>query len=199
MGGREVNPFLKLALEIGPIAGFFLGYRLTGAGVPEIDRLIVATLVFVPLVLAALALSWRLTGTLPRMAVVTAVVVVVFGGLTVWLRDDTFVKMKPTIINGLFAAILGWGLLSGRSYLEYLMGTMMPMRREGWMIFTRRFALWFLVLAVLNEAVWRTQSTDTWVNFRTFVLPLLTFGFVMSQMPMISRHMIPEGPGRDQG
>lgn len=189
MAAREINPFLRIVLEIGPIAGFFLAWRLGSGEEPEIDRMIRATLVFVPLVLGAIGLSYGLTRTLPRMAVVTAVVVVVFGALTVLLRDDTFVKMKPTIINGIFAAVLGFGLLRGESYLQYLMGTVLPMRREGWMTFTRRFALWFLALAVLNEIVWRTQTTDTWVNFRTFVLPVLTFGFVMSQMPMLSRHM----------
>ncbi|HEU0221938.1 MAG TPA: septation protein A [Paracoccaceae bacterium] len=189
MAARPIHPALKIALELGPVAGFFLAYRFAGERASDVDRIVVATALFVPLVLASVAVSWRLTRSLPRMAALTAIVVVIFGGLTIWLHDDTFVKMKPTIIYGLFAAILGAGLLRGQSYLQYLMGEVMPMRAEGWMTFTRRFALFFLCLALLNEAVWRTQSTDMWVNFKTFFLPLSTFGFIVTQMPLLTRHM----------
>ena len=109
------------------------------------------------------------------MAVITAVVVTIFGGLTLILRDDTFVKMKPTILYCLFAGILGFGLMRGRSYLKYLIDEMIPMRHEGWIKFTRRFVVFYLGLAVLNEIVWRGWGTDTWVNFRTFVLPAANF------------------------
>ena len=124
-----------------------------------------------PTILLALAVSWLLTRKLPRMAVITAVVVTIFGGLTLILRDDTFVKMKPTILYGVFAGILGFGLLRGQSYLKYLMDELIPMRDEGWMKFTTRFVAFYLLLAVLNEVVWRSYGTDVWVNFRTFVLP----------------------------
>jgi len=144
--------------------------------------------VFIPTILAALAVSWALTRKLPRMAVITAIVVVVFGGLTVWLNDDIFIKMKPTIVNGLFALALGFGLLQGRSYLKYLMGEALPLSDEGWMIFTRRWMLFFVFLAVVNEIVWRTQSTDFWVSFKAFGNLPLTLAFMASQWPMLKRH-----------
>ncbi|PJN95219.1 intracellular septation protein A [Amaricoccus sp. HAR-UPW-R2A-40] len=174
---RQLPPLLKLALEIGPIAVFFLAYRMAPGveGLPaaerQLEQILFATAVFVPLILATLVLSWVLTRHLPKMAVITAVVVTVFGGLTLILRDDTFVKMKPTILYGLFASILAYGLLRGRSYLKYLMDELIPMREEGWMKFTRRFVGFYLLLAVVNEVVWRGFGTDVWVNFRTFVLP----------------------------
>ncbi|MEO0999330.1 MAG: septation protein A [Pseudomonadota bacterium] len=198
MSERTIHPLLKLALEIGPIAVFFLTYRLAGAEgaetreAEELSRVLTATAVFVPTVLAALGVSWVLTRKLPRMAVLTAGVVVIFGGLTLALQDDTFIKMKPTILYALFAGILFIGIARGTSYLEYLMGEMMPLDPEGWRKFTLRFAVFFAILAVLNEVVWRSVSTDMWVNFRTFVLPVATFAFVMSQMPMLSRHSTEE-------
>ena len=198
---RTLPPLLKLALEVGPIAVFFLAYRW--APVPEglsvterqLQQVIFSTQVFIPTILAALGISWLLTRHLPRMAVITAIVVVVFGGLTLILRDDTFVKMKPTILYGIFAAILGFGLLRGQSYLRYLMEEMLPMAREGWMTFTRRFVVFYLCLAVLNEIVWRGWGTDAWVNFRTFVLPLANVAFIMAQIPLFQRHAITREEG----
>ena len=198
MAKRHIHPLLKLALEVGPIGVFFLAYRLAPGveGLPAAERqlqqILFATAVFVPIILASLALSWALTRHLPRMAVITAVVVTVFGGLTLILRDDTFVKMKPTILYALFAGILGWGLLRGQSYLKYLMDELIPMQEEGWMKFTRRFVGFYLLLAVLNEVVWRGFGTDVWVNFRTFVLPLANIGFVMAQIPLFSRYALVE-------
>lgn len=198
---RTLPPLLKLALEVGPIAVFFLAYRW--APVPEglsvterqLQQVIFSTQVFIPTILAALGISWLLTRHLPRMAVITAIVVVVFGGLTLILRDDTFVKMKPTILYGIFAAILGFGLLRGQSYLRYLMDEMLPMAQEGWMTFTRRFVVFYLCLAVLNEIVWRGWGTDAWVNFRTFVLPLANIAFIMAQIPLFQRHAITREEG----
>lgn len=198
---RTLPPLLKLALEVGPIAVFFLAYRW--APVPEglsvterqLQQVIFSTQVFIPTILAALGISWLLTRHLPRMAVITAIVVVVFGGLTLILRDDTFVKMKPTILYGIFAAILGFGLLRGQSYLRYLMEEMLPMAQEGWMTFTRRFVVFYLCLAVLNEIVWRGWGTDAWVNFRTFVLPLANIAFIMAQIPLFQRHAITREEG----
>jgi intracellular septation protein len=199
MAARTIHPLLKLALEVGPIALFFLAYRM--APVPEgletaerqLEQVLFATAVFVPAILATLALSYALTRKLPRMAVITAVVVTVFGGLTLILRDDTFVKMKPTILYTLFAGILAFGLLRGRSYLKYLMDELIPMRDEGWLKFTTRFVVFYLVLAVVNEIVWRGWGTDAWVNFRTFVLPAANFAFVMAQVPLFTRYA-PEEP-----
>jgi intracellular septation protein len=190
MSERHINPLLKLVLEVGPIAVFFLAYRW--APVPEglsvterqLEQILFSTKVFVPTILLSLLGSWLLTRKLPKMAVITAVVVTIFGGLTLILRDDTFVKMKPTILYGLFAGILGFGMLRGQSYLKYLMDELIPMRHEGWMKFTGRFVAFYLMLAVLNEVVWRLYGTDTWVNFRTFVLPAANFLFIMAQVPL---------------
>lgn len=192
MAKTALNPILKLVLEIGPVIAFFVVFRYAGGDTPEMqfEGMMTATAVFVPLSIATLAISWFLTGTLPRMALVTAIVVLVFGGLTLWLRDDTFIKMKPTVIYGLFAAILGFGLMRGQSYLQYLMGEMMPLSHTGWMTFTKRFALFFVTMAMVNEAVWRTQDTDTWVTFKTFVLTGALLVFIMSQMPLLQRHAI---------
>ena len=197
MTTRSIHPLVKLALEIGPIAVFFLAYRW--APVPEglpvaerqLEQILFATWVFVPTILAALAASWLLTRKLPKMAVITAVVVTVFGGLTLILRDDTFVKMKPTILYCLFAGILGFGLLRGQSYLKYLLDEMIPMQAEGWLKFTQRFVVFYLGLAILNEIVWRGWGTDVWVNFRTFVLPAANFLFVMAQVPLFTRYAEP--------
>jgi intracellular septation protein len=200
MADRTIHPLLKLALEIGPIALFFLAYRM--APVPEglptaerqLEQVLFATLLFVPAILATLGLSWLLTRKLPRMAVITAIVVTVFGGLTLILRDDTFVKMKPTILYSLFAGILGFGLLRGQSYLKYLMDELIPMQHEGWIKFTHRFIVFYVFLAILNEIVWRGWGTDAWVNFRTFLLPAANFAFVMAQVPLFQRYALPADP-----
>jgi intracellular septation protein len=188
-----MNPLLKLALEIGPLAVFFIAFRvfandpLVLGGVPY-QGAVAATFFFAPAILLSLAVSWALTRTLPRMAVVTAVVVVIFGGLSIWLNDDAFIKMKPTIVNGLFAIALAIGLAQGRSYLKYLMGEALPLTDEGWMIFTRRWMWFFVFLALLNEAIWRTQTTEFWVNFKTFANLPLTLAFMATQFPMLKRH-----------
>jgi intracellular septation protein len=202
MTDAKPNPLLKLVLEVGPIAVFFLAYRMApvpdGLDVAErqLEQILFATTIFVPTILAALAASWFLTRKLPKMAVITAIVVTIFGGLTLILRDDTFVKMKPTILYALFAGILGFGLLRGQSYLKYLMDELIPMRDDGWLRFTRRFVVFYLLLAVLNEIVWRVYGTDTWVNFRTFVLPLANFAFIMAQIPLFTRYAASQGPGK---
>jgi intracellular septation protein len=192
-----MNPFLKLALEIGPLIVFFGAFRwyaeepLVLGGTPY-EGAVAATFFFVPAILLSLGVSWGMTRTLPRMAVVTAIVVVVFGGLSIWLNDDMFIKMKPTIVNALFAIGLGVGLAQGRSYLKYLMGDALPLTDEGWMIFTRRWMWFFVFLAVLNEAIWRTQSTEFWVSFKTFANLPLTLAFMASQWPMLKRHGLGE-------
>ena len=206
MAKRSLPPLLKLALEIGPIGVFFLAYRWApvepglSLEARQLQQVLFATTVFIPTILAALALSWALTRHLPRMAVITAVVVTVFGGLTLILRDDTFVKMKPTILYGLFAGILGFGLLRGQSYLRYLMDEIIPMRREGWMKFTRRFVIFYILLGILNEIVWRVYGTDAWVNFRTSALPIANIAFVMAQIPLFQRFSLAEPtPGPESG
>jgi intracellular septation protein len=204
MSTRHINPIVKLILEVGPIAVFFLAYRMAPLpdGLSESERqleqILFSTKVFVPTILASLAISYALTRRLPKMAVITAIVVTIFGGLTLILRDDTFVKMKPTILYALFAGILGFGLLRGQSYLKYLMDELIPMQDEGWLKFTQRFIVFYVFLAILNEVVWRTYGTDTWVNFRTFVLPAANFLFIMVQLPLFQRYAVsdePKAPG----
>ncbi len=197
MSGRPISPLLKLSLELGPIALFFVGYlrlrdQTVSFGDAEYSGFIIVTAAFVPILLAATAALWALTGALSRMQVVTAVLVVLFGGLTVALNDERFFKLKPSIIYGLFAAILGFGLLRGRSYLRYVMEEMVPLDEEGWMKLTRRVTAFFLGLMLANELVWRTMSTDAWVNFKTFGLPLATIAFFAAQGPLFARH---EPPG----
>lgn len=198
MEQRKQNPLVKIALELGPILLFFLAYRWARvpAGASDAERqlaqVLFATAVFIPAILISLAVSWFKTRHLPKMAIITAVVVVVFGSLTLWLRDDTFIKMKPTIIYLIFGGVLGAGLLRGRSYLQYLLEESVPLKSEGWHILTRRFALFFLLLAVVNEVVWRSFSTDFWVTFKTFFLPGASFAFIFSQMGLFTRYAVEE-------
>ena len=135
---------------------------------------------------------WRLTGRLSPMQIVTLVLVVVFGGLSVWLNDERFFKMKPTMIYLFFAGVLGWGLLRGKSYLALAIDEVMPLAHEGWMLLTKRLALFFLGLAVANEAIWRTMSDQAWVNFKTFGLPAAIFLFFMVQGGLFKRYGIEE-------
>jgi intracellular septation protein len=190
---RAVSPGIKLALELGPIAAFFAGYlalrdRTFTLGGTEYDGFIVVTAAFVPLLLLTTGLLWRLTGRLSRMQAATAVLVLVFGGLSVWLNDERFFKMKPTVIYLLFAGVLGLGLLRGQSWLRLVMEEALPMTAEGWMILTRRLTAFFLALAVANEAVWRLMSTDAWVNFKTFGLTAALFLFFIAQGGLFRRY-----------
>jgi intracellular septation protein len=196
---KPINPWLKSGLELGPPILFFIAYmrfqdaRLT-VGDTQYDGFIIVTAAFVPILLASIAILWKLTGKISRIQVFTAVMVVVFGGLTVWLNDERFFKMKTTLVYGFFAAMLGIGLLRGQSWLQFLMGDLLPMRHEGWIIMTKRIAGAFAFMAVLNEVVWRTQSTEFWVTFETFGLPIFLFAVFMSQARLIERYSInPEG------
>ena len=192
MTGKPVSPGLKALLEYGPIAAFFAGYvwlkdQTFTVGGTEYGGFIAVTAAFVPLLVICTLMLWRLTGKLSKMQVATVVLVVVFGGLSVWLNDERFFKMKPTIIYTLFAGVLGFGLLRGQSYLQSVMGEALEMAHEGWMILTRRLTLFFAGLAVANEAVWRLMSTDAWVNFKTFGLTLALFAFFMAQAGLLKR------------
>jgi intracellular septation protein len=140
----------------------------------------------------ALAASWLLTRSLPIMPLVSGVVVFVFGGLTLWLQDDVFIKMKPTIINTLFGAVLLGGLWFGRSLLGYVFDSAFSLDAEGWRKLTLRWGLFFLLLAILNEIVWRSFSTDTWVAFKVWGIMPITLAFTLSQMPLIMRHSLDE-------
>ncbi|WP_299777663.1 inner membrane-spanning protein YciB [uncultured Roseobacter sp.] len=192
---KPVNPIVKQVLELGPTILFFLIYLrikedVFVIGGTEYTGFIIAALVFVPILLVAMAILWKLTGQLSRMQVFTAIMVIFFGGLTAWFNDERFFKMKTTIVYGLFAALLGIGLLRGQSYLAYVMNEMMPMRDEGWMILTRRLCAAFAALAVANEIVWRTMSTDAWVKIETFGFPVALMAFLMWQFTTLQSYLI---------
>lgn len=195
MAEKQVSGWVKTALELGPVIAFFVAYTrvkdqtYTIAGT-DYDGFIVVTAAFIPLLLVCTGILWALTGKLSRMQLLTAVLVVVFGGLSVWLNDDRFFKMKPTIIYVFFGGILGIGLLQGKSYLRAVMEEVMPLKDEGWMILTKRLCFFFLGLALANELVWRLMSTDAWVNFKTFGLTAAIFVFFISQGKLFSEHAV---------
>jgi|TARA_B110000879_G_scaffold209271_1_gene296598 intracellular septation protein len=195
MAEKQINPILKQVLELGPTLVFFLIYLrikddvFTIAGT-EYSGFIVATLVFVPILFVSMGILFQLTGKLSRMQVFTAFMVIFFGGLTAWFNDERFFKMKTSIVYGCFAAILGFGLLRGRSYLRYIMEDFLPMQQEGWMILTHRLTFMFLGLAVANELIWRTQSTDLWVKLETFAFPAVLFLFLWLQIVALQKYLI---------
>ena len=197
MAVKKINPMLKLALELGPIVLFFIGFsrmkdqtfHILGK---DYSGFIVMTAVFIALIVAATGLLWALTGRLSKMQLMTLVLVVVMGGLSVWLNDERFIKMKPTLLYLAFGGILGFGLLRGQSYLSAVMEEALPLQHEGWMILTRRLTAFFFALAVTNEVIWRLMSTEAWVNFKTFGLTAALFLFFMSQGRMVERYALPE-------
>jgi intracellular septation protein len=194
---KKLNPALKFGLEIGPLLLFFLANargEQAAALWPAIADLggpiFFATATFIVATLISLAVSYALTRRLPLMPFVTAIVVVVFGGMTLWLQDETFIKLKPTIIYVLFGVILLGGLAFGKSLLGYVFDSVFSLTDEGWRKLTMRWGLFFLVLAVLNEAVWRSVSTDTWVNFKVFGFLPITFAFALLQVRLINRYSL---------
>ncbi|MEO9649648.1 MAG: inner membrane-spanning protein YciB [Roseobacter sp.] len=194
---KAINPILKQVLELGPTLAFFVIYLkikedVFVIGGTEYTGFIISALIFVPILLLAMGILWMLTGKLSRMQVFTAFMVIFFGGLTAWFNDERFFKMKTSIVYGLFAVLLGIGLARGRSYLSYVMSELMPMREEGWMILTRRLCGVFVVLAVANEIVWRTMSTDAWVKIETFAFPVVLMAFLMWQFTALQNYMIDE-------
>lgn len=204
MAEKTINPLLKQALELGPTILFFAIYMWIKDesytfGGTEYSGFIVAAVVFVPILLASIAVLWRLTGQLSRMQIFTGLVVVFFGALTAWFNDARFFKMKTTLVYGTFAALLGIGLLRGQSWLEWVLGAALPMRREGWMILTRRLVVLFVALAVANEVIWRNMSEATWVTLETFAFPAVLFVYLMVQITLLNRYMIePENTGAEK-
>jgi len=180
MDKTQPHPVFKLATELGPLIVFFVANAKF--------NLFVATGAFMVAIVAAMIASYVVVRHVPMMAIVTAVIVLVFGTLTLVLHDETFIKVKPTIIYGLFAAILGGGLLFGRSFIAILFNQMFNLTPKGWRILTMRWALFFLGMAVLNEVIWRTQSTDFWVAFKLFGAVPITMVFAITQMPLIKRY-----------
>ncbi len=179
---KQLNPGLKLVLDIGPLVLFFAANAKFG--------IYVATGAFMVAILAALAVSYAMTRHLAVMPLVTAVIVLVFGGLTLVLHDDLFIKLKPTIIYVLFGATLVGGLAFGKPLLGMVFDSVFHLRDEGWRKLTWRWAIFFFVLALINEIVWRTQTTDFWVSFKLFGVVPLTFLFAALQVPLLNKYSI---------
>ena len=206
----QLNPLLKIALDLGPLLLFFYAnskpalfepwiapFIPQGLASGESAGIFVATAVFMTAIVAALAISYALTRHLPMMPMVSAAIVVVFGGLTLFLQNETFIKLKPTIIYLLFAGTLFGGLIFRKPLLAMVFDTVFHLTDEGWRRLTVRWALFFLLLAILNEMVWRTQSTDTWVTFKVFGVMPLTFIFAALQYPLLTKYSA--GPKDEAG
>ena len=178
-----MNSFIKLIIDIGPLAVFFIYYKISGDLIDAILPLMLATVISV-------VISYILEKKIPIMPTVGATIVLVFGGLTIYFDNEVFFKMKPTIINFLFAAILYGGLLVKKILLKYLLGAALKLEDIGWKILTQRWITFFIALAILNEIIWRTQSTDMWVNFKVFGILPITFIFTMTQFPLIKKYQI---------
>jgi intracellular septation protein len=176
----------KALIEFGPLAAFGITYFTAG--------IFWATGVVMVTSVIALAASWKQFGRLLPVPLMTAVLVVVFGGLTFWLNDPSFIKVKPTIINLLFAGMLLFGLLTGRPLLKLLLGEAFNLTEEGWRRLSFRWAMFFLTLAALNELVWRTMSEATWVNFKVFGILALSLAFALAQIGLIKRYEAKPGP-----
>ena len=201
----QLNPMLKLVLDLGPLVLFFLANSRPALFLPLVSPILpadilsgervgifVATAVFMAAIVAALVISYALTRHLPVMPLVTAVIVLVFGSLTLALHDELFIKLKPTMIYLLFGGVLLGGLAFGKPLLGMVFDSVFHLTEEGWRKLTLRWALFFLALAVLNEIVWRTQTTDVWVSFKVFGVVPLTFAFAALQYPLLTKYAAPE-------
>ena len=178
-----MNSFVKLFIDIGPLAIFFIYYKLSGNLIDAILPLMLATVV-------AVIISYILEKKIPIMPTLGAGIVVIFGGLTIIFDNKIFIFMKPTIINLIFAGILYGGIILKKPLLKYLLGSALKLEEEGWSILTQRWAAFFIALAVLNEIIWRTMSEDFWVSFKVFGILPITFIFTMTQFPLIKKYQI---------
>lgn len=176
----QLNPFVKLALDIGPLVLFFVVNAKVG--------IFAATAAFMAAVIVALVVSYVMIRRFPVMTVVSAIIVLVFGGLTIYLHDDSFIKIKPTLIYLLFGVVLAGGLIMKKPLLSVVFDSVFHLTDEGWRILTIRWSAFFFVMAILNEIVWRTQTTDFWVSFKLFGFVPLTFVFALAQLPLMKKH-----------
>lgn len=176
------NPLLKLAIEVGPLVAFFIANSRWG--------IITGTGVFMVVTIISLGLSLSLFRRIPMLPLATAVFVLFFGGLTIILNDDFFIKIKPTVVNTLFGVLLLGGVALNRLVMKPLLGTVLALTDEGWRKLSVRWAVFFFVLAILNEIVWRNVSTDMWVNFKVFGIMPLTILFSFSQVPLLTRYRL---------
>jgi intracellular septation protein len=200
---KELSPLLRLALELGPLGVFFLfnarGEQIAAA-FPVLQQvgkpIFLATAAFMVAISISLVVSLWLTKRLPIMPLVSGAVVLVFGALTLWLHDELFIKLKPTIVNCLFGTVLLGGLLFGKALLGYVFDSAFRLTDEGWRKLTFRWGVFFFVLAAINEIVWRSFSTDFWVSFKVFGIMPITLVFTLTQLPLIQKHAIVED-GKD--
>ena len=179
-----MNGLAKLALEMGPLAVFFVANVKFG--------IFTATASFMVATLISLSVSAILLRRVPIMPLVTGAFVLVFGGLTLYSQNELFIKIKPTIINLMFATALGTGLLFGRSLVKIVLGEVIHLHDEGWRLLTLRWAGFFVMLAVVNEIVWRLFSTETWMAFKLFGVTPITFLFMMSQIGLLQKYQLPQ-------
>jgi intracellular septation protein len=186
MAARSINPLLKLGLDLGPLLIFFAANALFG--------IFPATAIFMVAMIVSIAIGITVERKLSPVPLITAALVLIFGGLTLWLADEFFIKIKPTILYTMFAAVLVGGLLSKRLLIKFIMGQSLEMPDAAWRTLTWRWAGFFLALAVANEFVWRTFSTDTWVAFKVWGVFPATLLFALSQTPFMLRHQIEERP-----
>lgn len=182
--GKALPPLLKLALDLGPLLFFFIGNALYG--------IFAGTAIFMVAMLAALVTGVVIERKVSPMPIVTGVIVLVFGGLTLWLKNDIFIKIKPTILYMVFAVVLTGGLAFRRLFIKTLMGTALQLPDQAWRVLTWRWGAFFVALAIANEFVWRHFSTDSWVAFKVWGIFPLTLLFALSQAPFLARHQIPE-------
>jgi intracellular septation protein len=178
-----MNSFIKLFIDIGPLAVFFIYYKVSGDLIEAILPLMLATIISV-------VISYILEKKIPIMPTLGAGIVIIFGGLTIIFDNKIFIFMKPTIINIIFAAILYGGIILKKPLLKYLLGSALKLEEEGWSILTQRWAAFFIALAVLNEIVWRTMSEEFWVSFKVFGILPITFIFTMTQFPLIKKYQV---------
>jgi intracellular septation protein len=193
MSEKNNSPLLSSLLEIGPVIIFFAVFiwrkgEVMVIGGVEYSSLIQATAIFVPLMIASTFIGWLVNGHLSKVQVLTLVLVIFFGALTVLLNDERFFKMKPTFIYVLFGAAITYGQMRGKGYLQALLGERIPMEDIGWQLISRRLAIFFFALAALNEIIWRTQSSETWVYFKTFGLTSAVFIFMILQYPILKKY-----------
>ncbi len=177
-----MKSIFKLLIDIGPLAVFFIFYTRSD--------LKTAILPFMIATIIAVLFSYIIEKKIPIMPTVGAVIILIFGGLTIYFDNETFFKMKPTIINLLFAGILYGGIILNKSLLRYLLGAALKLQDEGWDILTKRWIGFFIALAILNEIVWRTQTTDIWVNFKVFGILPITFIFTLTQFSTIKKYQV---------
>ena len=195
----DVPPGLKMALELGPVVLFIIAYNfgqrfIDSYGITGVlDKpIFLATVVLMIATPISIFLSWLFMRSLPAMPIVTLIVVTIFGGLTLYFQNDTFIKLKPTIINCLFGAVLIGGLALGHTLIKFVLGPAFNLDDEGWRKLTLRWGLFFFFLALVNEVVWRNFSESFWVGFKLWGMSGLSFLFIMSQIPMIMKHTLDE-------